>query len=448
MSKQIWLWLIGWLGAMICLPSPSEAYPEVWRWNWEPPLKADDLLLEGIDSKNGTYGIYAITLDPEARRQKARLLIPGGMQPVWSPQRNYFIYLEGDTLRVVRRDGQEDGQLWRSPIAFVDGGRPEVHLSWWEGEIDSAWGTGEKGRGLGLACCFPLPPGDIRTLVGKGAFSWSQIRGLGEVIHSWFNEEKGLPEGQVIDYISFSPHTNEIVAETYPQRAFQLGRAEARIRRFRFLEAGDHLEEGDKPTHAFSAQTCFTSLGKRVTQHEGWMAELQPLWSLDGEWIAFIGVRQEGKIFAVVARPDGQEETVLIAGSSMWPGLLPVEYIPVGQGIPGPERNYWPAYPLEWAPHGLRLLVGQGWEQYQTLAVAEFDGAKWRWQGNWGIYQVRMSSIRFPQWAPDGKRIAYLKGNAPNPEGDVLVAVDVDREELYGQELLLPIELRILWLDW
>jgi hypothetical protein len=433
MSKLAWLWLMGGLGVMACLSPSSEAYPQVWRWNWEPPLKADDLLLEGIDAKNGTYGIYAITLEPGARRQKARLLIPGGMQPVWSPQRNYLAYLEGDTPRMARRDGQEDVQL-RSTVAFAGGGRPEVHLSWWEGEIDPSWGIGEKGIEKGLVWCFPQPPGDTRTFVGGG-----------EVIHSWFNEEKGQPEGQVIDYISFSPDTHEIVAETYPHRAFNLGRAEARIRRFRFLEAGDHLEEGDKPAHT-PARTCFTSLGKRVTQHEGWMAELQPLWSPDGEWIAFTGVRQEGKTLAVVARPDGREETVLIAGLSM--GTGGTEYIPMGQGIPGPEQRYWPTYPVEWAPKGARLLVGQGWEQYQKLAVAEFDGARWRWQGTWGIEMVGISSIRFPQWTPDGKRIAYLEGNAPNPEGDTLVVVDVEKGEIYGQKFALPIRLRILWLDW
>ena len=165
-----------------------------------------------------------------------------------------------------------------------------------------------------------------------------------------------------------------------------------------------------------------------LSEHGG-AALLPPVWSPDGEYLAFVelgprvnvGERQFRKHFLLTARVDGTDRTRIAAIEPVPPSWSPdgrfIVFVraehPRGVYTVRPDGTdlqqvvYWNAVHVSWSPDGSALLIIS---EAQELYVIQRDGKGLR-KLNVGSESQPTSRIR-AAWSPDSERIAvYTPGN-------------------------------------
>ncbi len=161
--------------------------------------------------------------------------------------------------------------------------------------------------------------------------------------------------------------------------------------------------------------------GKPCPLTRGKANDTQPVWSPDGKKIAFVSEREKNLSNIWVMAVDGGEPVRLtdltgggITGLSWAPDGKSLLFLHLSVPKEDPKKKKLkPAF-----KHVTRLyhkLDGQGWygEERWRLCVASYSGGRVR------KLTDGTSDVTAAAWAPDGKRIAYLMNDLPEPGRDL-----------------------------
>lgn len=232
--------------------------PEISHQQFQPPLKGTEILMEAdqITSPKRRRGIWA--LDPKTGT--VCFLIPNGSNPIWSPNRNYFAYRDGDFIRVVNRSGTYDVSM-PSPLRG--------------GEL-MGWGHAEKWVLFMTPILFQVYPER----------------------QPWMMGEEGCQYFQIIHFALFDPEEHSLLVT---------GDLSIALKVFPFHHCGNLSVSPDGKYIAFEIFKYASGIGKfrskivvaeldrnytvkmirRLTELPEHLMEINPKWSLDGKQIAF-----------------------------------------------------------------------------------------------------------------------------------------------------------------
>jgi|YNPMSStandDraft_2_1061718.scaffolds.fasta_scaffold04469_3 hypothetical protein len=362
--------------------------PVEFRYPWR--LTGKELLLEMEDEK-GTPAIYA--LEPFASNPKPQLLIRGGRRPVWNHRRTLFAYFRGKwRVWIARRDGYTFDLQW--PMTIPDMPRADDPPVYWT-YAGNFYCVGNNSRFGTYAesdfCNEPLPDNvDWRKwrskYAGAGLGPWLRLDQPVDPITL-----KAFPWRMVsvVRSKSFSPDDQYVAVELSPASPMDLLRAQSKIYIYRNptkvpLLPPEEEERLARQTRHLGGPRVEPE--RRLTTSGDGVAELNPLWSPDGCWIAFTVVHPKaGYMAAAVARPDGTGYTELLL-SVPEPKSLPKTWQPVRpllshregmleySGGPIPRWGSPCDSPVGWTDDG-RYLIIRG--AAATWKIAKYEHGGW-----------------------------------------------------------------------
>jgi len=356
------------------------------------------------------HGVYAVDV---LSGGMPRLLIPNGERPVWSPRRNYIGYIMDDALRFVRRNNQND--VWFDPYLSYD---RDVAIAppivWFPHESGFAYVEHLGLEETRLWICPPHSPEPLWTEEAVG--------GVGPIPDGGPPQpEEGDPESELFrpcfNSPSFSPDS-DMACEIYPRRPFMRGKSRIYI-----------VQTGVKGVWVnLLPKRRLTDLGPGTF-------ELQPLWSPNGQWIAFlVGEQKSTNLKTFVTTPKGRPLTCLMfhwTGSSLetWGELASNEA----------EADYYDFSPVEWSPDGHRLLLTRG--PLRFLFVVQRSGDSW-------VAKEIGQADRQAVFGPNHQWVAAIRGaERPVFSRDVVTVYNIDDPE-ETTTVKLPPGCRVLWMDW
>ncbi len=276
------------------------------RYGWR--LTGDEILLD-LTAEDGKRGIYA--LNPFETEPKPKLLIPGGMSPVWNHRRTLFAYYRPDTVVpfLARRDGYTFAISYLNPRAaryFQPNLAPVNWTTAGNFFFDYPYYVESD------VCRAPLPDTiDLR--------SWKHyaVGGPGPILR--LRRRYDLTDPQKQEQIpwsdiriwrtqSYSPDDEYIAVEVAPLPPMDLLRKQSKIYIYRNPAKAPQTDERALKKHLKAATHLQGAIewGRRLTSLPDSITEMQPLWSPDGRWIALTVVHWEGGYMtAAVCKPDG-----------------------------------------------------------------------------------------------------------------------------------------------
>jgi hypothetical protein len=414
--------------------------PEVFAWK----LSGHEILLELEDVVGKRpRGLYAI--DPFKSGSKPVLLIANASRPAWSPKRNYFAYLKFGWLWIAQRNGKAYC-AGKFPVNQLVPAASVVQWTWQEGfqlilRYPSAGTLVCDLAGLRRPLGFPrawasMPPFGIfplrRRFESLASISWDDI--------------------QAVRSMGCSPDGKRVVAEVSPYGPDDL-RRNGKL----YLYAAAYTDEVESELYWFT-DSGFPKPGTRLTRTDDQTAEMKPLWSPTGDWIAFTAVHfDKGYVAPAVCRPDGSDYTELLPPKAEqytlgWPAeWLPVESLDVksarqqykfatgGWGTPHVE-------PVEWSGDGRYLLLNEG-DRFKSVTIARVQRDKWvvtNVGGGMGSGRLTAST--------GGIDFALMGPTIPGSCWVALEAFDrislFDKAKNKSQSISLPKGMEVRWMDW
>ncbi|MEJ5253045.1 MAG: hypothetical protein HPY54_13460 [Chthonomonadetes bacterium] len=388
----------------------SPRYQRHWR------LTGKEFLLE-LEFLDGSkpHGIYA--LDPFADRPQPQILIPGGQRPVWSLARDYFAYLYGGWLRVVRRENSLDA-LYAE--ASFETGTHEPIVQWTPGE---GFIIVDRNPSYGSIAC---PVETTLSVYGKDMKDIYQ----GAVMGRYFiplrrpgalggGEREWYPDLLTANNLTCSPDGRHFAAEVYPT-PLDLCRSQSRI----YIYERDYYS--GKGEAWYYQGLVLSKPGRRLTRLNGPTCELNPLWNpSDEQWIAFTVVDfKEAYIAPAVVHPDGSDLKFLVShehpdgsiafDTSRWTeiGLSSIPAQKVRRRAMIAMSGGWGRphiQAIQWSPDGRYLLLNE-WRRYGFLSVVKREGNRWLARSAWGETYLRLVQwsshpgwlVRVPEIVPRG----------------------------------------------
>lgn len=391
MSRTLFIMLVAALATAIrTYPAPVEHY---YRWQ----LTGEEVLLE-LEDGSGRRGIYA--LDPFAKEAKPVLLIPGGKRPVWNHRRTLFAYYHGNSrdVWIARRDGYTFSLHWplhASSIPKADD--PPIHWTY-SGNFYCLQRTARFGSVVGEVFCLkPLPDNiDFRTwkrYAGADFGPWlvlAEPRDLSDI----GNVEK-VPWSEILvnRAQSFSPDNRYIAVEIAPAAPLDMRREQAKILIYRNFYQNTLTHASETRQEMFQKAASIEGpmeVGRRLTQLGDNITELNPVWSPDGNWIAFTVINWDKcYMTAAVCRPDGSQYHELTpAEKPAKPARLTPQWVPVTMSpresvslFSFRTKRQWGyphAMPVGWTDDGKYLVISfSSMLSSNPLAVAKCENNEW-----------------------------------------------------------------------
>jgi Tol biopolymer transport system component len=161
--------------------------------------------------------------------------------------------------------------------------------------------------------------------------------------------------------------------------------------------------------------------GVRTRLTFGPIANVGPVWSPDGKWIAYTSARENG--FNLYRKPsDGSGAEELLATSDMQQ-VTATDWSPDGKylfyarGLPGGASREILVVPLQ-GEHKPQIVVPRGggarlspdghWLAYQSSESGTIQVYVVAFGGGQGKWQVSSNGGSRPQWSKDGKELYYM----------------------------------------
>lgn len=441
--------VIGLLGGIAGLVLQEKGGNAANKTNWK--LSGTEILLElhGTGGK-AKSGIYA--LDESASQPKPVLLVEEGERPVWSPSRRYFAYMKEGYLWIAERTGRSV-RIDELPVLHLEPHMPPIQWSWQDGVFLVA-----KYDSVGTVSCIVL---GLEHLTGSSttwhAFRTTPVLPLKHRVARGSGAKILSSDVLAARRLSMSPDDMHMAAEVSPLAPLDLLRNQAKILIYDQAANPDHMQDG-----LFLFMDFATGPGRRLTRLGSEVAELNPLWSPKGDWIAFTAVHlDDGYVAPAVCRPDGSEYTELLPAkvknyTLTWPDSpkwLPVSPVDTHDN---PDQGHYAiscawgnphVWPVEWSEDGRYLLLCKG-ARFTSLKLARYTEGKWE-VGELGTVmsggplKYVPAGISFAALGPpsSGGRVAFV----PEPGGSVLV---LDKERSKRRQIDIPVGYTISWLDW
>lgn len=389
-------------------------------------------------------GIYA--LDAFAKDAKPQLLIAGASRPVWSPKRDRFAYVRGNSIFVSLTSGAStlvDAEAGRQlgpsspPLRWMSDGQGSV--------ICRRWGTGTVVRHLylgreGIAMSGPGPQFTIGPRVAKHPHEvpgWDHILSIRDA--------------------DSSPDASGVALEISPSAPDDLLGSRSKI--YVYDRPAPGSWQSLAPPIALPRDGV--RRGRRLTRLGEQACEMHPLWSPDGKWIAFTVVHfDKGYVAPAVCRPDGSAYTELLPPNARELKdyeKMPQDWLPVTPMHPVIGKTHVVLYesgwgsphirPVEWSDDGRYLLLARGDLAEGTAGLAT------RRNGAWYVGDV-----------PEGGRLGMQRFGPRTIGSCLVVGVDIHRPSRlhvvdkleacrsggHGRlkTIAVPTGMSIRWLDW
>lgn len=343
-------------------------------------LTGREILVEMMDpSGNKDNGIYAI--DPFAENIEPKLLIKNGHKPEWSPNHKFFVYIEGISLWMAQIDG--------SVLRISNGAISEININSYDPPVrwlqNGGYAIKYNFESLGTAI-YPTssifnPPTDLKNL---------NTQVFIPPMRHWKEPPVGAKlkwnDIQAVRNVDMSPDGKHYVLQVAPLAPMDVRNNESKI------YINDRAYNEDEVLKGW-----YTSVGmiknppRRLTNLNDNICEINPMWSPDGEWIAFTVIHlDDGYMAPAVCKPDGTGYTELLPenssqyNSSMWP--TDKKWYPASSWdkiITTPDivnsEFRWGnpyAFAVEWSRDGKYLLLNAG-DRFTTLVMAKNENGKW-----------------------------------------------------------------------
>jgi len=160
--------------------------------------------------------------------------------------------------------------------------------------------------------------------------------------------------------------------------------------------------------------------GVRTRLTFGPVANLYPVWSPDGQWIAYVSVRNaQYGLYRKRSDGSGAEEVLMLGGpqaieSDSW--SQDGKYLLYTQSAPDGTVEVW-ALPLEGERKPFKVVthgaVGQispdgGWLTYRSTESGNAEVYVVPFRSGQGKWQVSATGGNQPQWSRDGKELYYI----------------------------------------
>lgn len=276
-SKSVFLGFCALSLCLLALTDRLSAQP------FEPPLKGTEMLIEADGKQNGVRrrGIWAY--EPETG--KLRLLIENAQRPIWNPQHTHFAFRRAETFCVSDLRGKRYEPLDSLCGGDLIGWHPDGKRLFFWNPLDSSLRPVQTDRCTEGWTGFTVGVWEARLDERKGV-----------ITGAFLQTDKGF-RGYHVGKVCFSPDGRKVALEVY--RAVPLvGRLESKI------AIADVSERGE------------VGPLRRLTRLPDRFYELNPVWSPDGQHIAFdvVNARQQTCV-PCVARPDGEIVGFLIEAS-------------------------------------------------------------------------------------------------------------------------------------
>jgi hypothetical protein len=449
--------IIRFIGAFILLcaiPPFGQRMECECRYKWR--LTGKEILLQ-LSDKQGKRprGIYAI--DPFEKKPSPKFLIEGGERPTWSRDRRFIAYIRNKQLWIATRDGNArmaEGQWIRN----LWPGEPPVRWL-----CDGNFATAQHYKATGTLVVVPThgtPLGSLKDLDWLVHYPLLPLTKGTEITlpGPWHRDKVWLKDILSVRNIDFSPDSKKIVSEVCPFMPEDLGRGKSKV------YISDCYDPKAKTIIIQSYYEHFSDLGKRLTTFGDEVAELNPMWSATGEWIAFTVVHyNEGYVAPAVCRPDGTGYTELLpAEPDKYQGYWPEEpeWYPAvlikrvysQDAFINPQSKWGTphAEAVEWSEDGKFLLLNIG-DRFSCLAMAKYEDGKWLVGStmNTGSYTFKTtgSGIEFAATGPAQKGTCWV---ATKPEwytdNDICLVNKGSGEK--RKYLTIPENFWIDWMDW